>query len=392
MNRTPRRLLSVGHSYVIGANRALAHAMQRVGGGRWEVHVVAPSNFHGKEDLRPAVFAPQPDEPCPVVPVPAYLTRLVHLFLYGWPQLRHALRGPWDIIHAWEEPYILAGAELAACTPRTARYVFRTAQSLNKWYPPPFNLFERYTLNRAAGWICSGQLVAENLGKRSRYADRPMARIPLGVETTVFRPDAAAGESVRGSLGWSEPGPPVIGYLGRFVPEKGLKVLTTALDATKTPWRALFVGGGKLERELRTWAKKYPDDRVRVCTDVTHERVAPYVNAMDILVAPSQTTPRWKEQFGRMLIEGMACGVPVVGSDSGEIPFVIGDDGVVLPEADPAAWAKGLAELLESPARRAELGARGRARAEAAYAWPVVARQHLDFFDRLLDTRQDAAR
>ena len=202
LNVKPRRLLSVGHSYVIGANRALAHAIQRVGGGRWEVYVVAPSNFHGKDDLRPAVFSPQPGEPCPVVRVPAYLTRLVHLFYYGWPQLRHALRGPWDIVHAWEEPYILAGAELAACSPRTAHYVFRTAQSLNKWYPPPFNLFERYTLNRAAGWICSGQLVAKNLSERPRYSDRPMACIPLGVETTVFRPDAAAGESVRRTLGW----------------------------------------------------------------------------------------------------------------------------------------------------------------------------------------------
>ena len=270
-------------------------------------------------------------------------------------------------------------------------FVFRTAQSLNS------GIRRRSTLSvttyRAAGWICSGRLVAENLGKRPRYADRPMACIPLGVETTVFRPNAAAGESVRRSLGWGEPGPPVIGFLGRFVPEKGLKVLTTALDAVKTPWRALFVGGGKLAPDLRAWAEKYTDDRVRVCADVTHERVAPYVNAMDILVAPSQTTPQWKEQFGRMLIEGMACGIPVVGSDSGEIPFVIGDAGIVLPEADTAEWTKELAELLESPARRAELGARGRERAESAYAWPVVARRHIDFFEGLVATpRQQATR
>ena len=192
---------------------------------------------------------------------------------------------------------------------------------------------------------------------------------------------------VRRSLGWAEPGPPVVGYLGRFSAEKGLHVLTAALDALKTTWRALFVGGGKLEGELRTWAARYPDGRVRVCSDVTHDRVPPYLCAMDVLAAPSQTTRRWKEQFGRMLIEGMACGVAVVGSDSGEIPFVIGDAGEVVAESDVPGWTRTLGVLLENPARREELAVRGRERAETSYAWPVVAGKHLDFFESLLAVR-----
>src|SRR5262249_19558919 len=108
--------------------------------------------------------------------------------------------------------------------------------------------------------------------------------------------------------------------------------------------------------------------------------------AMDVLAAPSQTIPRWREQLGRMLIEAMARGVPVAGSDSGEIPYVIADAGLVLPEADPAAWAAGLAALLESPGRRAELAERGLDRAHALFAWPVIARGHLEFFNELLVT------
>ena len=149
------------------------------GGDRWEVHVVAPTYFHGKNDIRPATFVRSPSELCPVEGVHSYLTQFVHVFAYGWPSLRKALSGSWDIVHAWEEPYILAGAELAACVPRRARFVFRTAQSLNKWYPPPFNCFERYVLRRAAGWICSGQLVAANLAKRRGYAKRPWQEFPL---------------------------------------------------------------------------------------------------------------------------------------------------------------------------------------------------------------------
>jgi hypothetical protein len=152
----PLRLLSIGHSYVVGANRRLAHAIQQVAGDRWEVEIAAPAYFHGGNDLRPVAIAPIPNEPCPVTAIPAYFTRKVHLFAYNWGQLRNVLCRKWDVIHAWEEPYILAGAELAACAPRSSKYVFRTAQSLNKRYPPPFNLFEKYVLNRAAGWICSG--------------------------------------------------------------------------------------------------------------------------------------------------------------------------------------------------------------------------------------------
>lgn len=384
MSRSPRRLLSIGHSYVIGANRALAHSVQQAGGGRWEVQVVAPRYFHGKDDLRPATFTACPNEPCEVIPIRAYLTRFVHVFSYGVSSLRHVMKAPWDVVHAWEEPYILAGAELAASVPRSARFVFRTAQSLDKWYPPPFSLFERYTLGRAAGWICSGQLVAENLGKRPRYAARPMARIPLGVDTTIFRPDAAARKEIRCFLNWSESGPPVVGYLGRFVTEKGIRVLRAALDELPTPWRALFLGGGKLEGEMRVWAAGYRDGRIRILTDVPHDRVAPYVSAMDVLAAPSQTTWRWKEQFGRMLIEAMACGVAVAGSDSGEIPHVIGDAGEIVGETDVPSWTRTLGALLEDSRRRSVLGQAGRERVETQYSWPIVGRKHLEFFEKIL--------
>ena len=75
--------------------------------------------------------------------------------------------------------------------------------------------------------------------------------------------------------------------------------------------------------------------------------------------------------------------MPVVGSDSGEIPFVVADAGLVVGEADEPGWAASLVGLLESPARRAELAARGRDRALAEFSWPVVARRHLEFFDEL---------
>src|SRR5207248_3079132 len=106
------------------------------------------------------------------------------------------------------------------------------------------------------------------------------------------------------------------------------------------------------------WARRH-GKRVRVVTGVRHADVPRYLNAMDILCAPSQTTPHWREQFGRMLVEAFACGVPVIGSDSGEIPYVIDKSGLIVAETDEPAWRKALTELVESPTRRRELVARG---------------------------------
>jgi glycosyltransferase involved in cell wall biosynthesis len=175
-----------------------------------------------------------------------------------------------------------------------------------------------------------------------------------------------------------------VGYLGRFVAEKGVGLLTAALDGVKTPWRALFVGGGPLEAELRAWAGRFPDGRVRIVNSVPHDTVPQYVASMDILAAPSQTTPRWKEQLGRMLIEAMACGVAVVGSDSGEIPHVIGEAGEIVAEADVAGWTRTLGALIEDPGRRRKLAEAGRDRAVTRFAWPIIGEKHLEFFEEIL--------
>jgi glycosyltransferase involved in cell wall biosynthesis len=374
----PRKLLTIAHSYVVGLNRRLAHEIARAGADRWEVTAVAPRFVHG--DLRPiALEGHRDDELLRLETVPLYFSRRIHIALYGL-RLRQLLAQNWDLVHCWEEPYVLAGAQVAALTRRTNPLVFWTAQNISKTYPPPFSWLEHYCLRRCAAWLACGQSVVDALLPRG-YAARPYRIIPLGVDLEHFRPDPVAGSAVRAGLGWSPDGPPVIGYLGRFVPEKGVRLLVEALDGVTTSWRALFVGGGPLEGELRGWAARRPE-QVRIVTDVPHNLVPGHLCAMDVLCAPSQTTPRWREQLGRMLIEAFACGVPVVGSDSGEIPHVVGDFGLVVPESDVAGWSNTLAALLESPSRRRELAERGHSRAQD-FSWARIARQHLDLFEMI---------
>jgi glycosyltransferase involved in cell wall biosynthesis len=401
----PRKLLSIGHSYVVALNRRLVNEIARLGKGEWEVTTVAPSFLHG--DLRPMHLEADPNEICQLKAVPVYLSQRIHVMTYGW-QLKQILQQGWDLVHSWEEPYILAGGQIAWWMPKETPLVYRTAQSRtssyldrflpnrtplvyfsfqshSKLYPPPFDWIERYSMSRASGWICSGHTVAEALKPRPGYS-LPMRLIPLGVDVNHFYPAPDAGLQIRRSLEWEEQGAPVIGYLGRLVPDKGLDLLMQVLDRLQTPWRALFVGTGPMEATLQAWANRHPD-RVRICTTVKHDEVPQYLNAMDILCAPSQTMPHWKEQFGRMLVEAFACGVPVVGSDSGEIPYVIQNAGVVVGEKDEQGWVEALSDLLDSPSRREELAAKGLQRAHSVYAWPVIAKQHLEFFTELLDSR-----
>jgi phosphatidylinositol alpha-1,6-mannosyltransferase len=370
-----RRLLTIAHSYCVDLNRRLAQELAL--GGDWDVTAVGPARFRG--DFGWHTLQPGLHEPCTVVPVSVHFSRSMHLMLYG-RALTKLLRAPWDLVHCWEEPYVAAAAQVALATSRRVPLVFATFQNISKQYPPPFNWIERRTMARASGIIAFGRTVFDVVSPRTPRGT-PIRVISPGVDVTQFGTDSTARSAVFDRYGWTE-GIPVVGFLGRFVTEKGCLFLTRVLDRLEMPWRALFVGFGPLEAELRAWSRRH-GDRVRIETAVQHDDVPRYLNAMDVLCAPSQTTDGWREQFGRMLIEAFACGVPVVGSDSGEIPYVVADAGVVVGEGDADGWREAIARLLADPGLRADLAGRGRRRAVASFAWPIVARRHLDFFDEL---------
>jgi glycosyltransferase involved in cell wall biosynthesis len=371
-----RRLLTIGHSYCVTLNRRLADAIAK--GGTWEVTAVGPARFRGDFGWHDLVA--EPGEACEVMSLPVHFGSRVATMMYGG-RLRRLLRQPWDVVHCWEEPYVAAAAQVAMWTPRRTPLVFSTFQNIAKWYPPPFNFIEQYAMSRAQGVIAFGETILDVLRERG-FSRVPVRVIPPGVDLSTFAPDPRARLEVREALGWPE-SVPVVGFVGRLVPQKGIHVLTTVLDRLAVPWRALFVGTGPLESTLRAWIGRHPGRAVLQST-VKHDEVGRFLNAMDILAAPSQTTNRWREQFGRMLIEAMACGVPVVASDSGEIPHVVGNAGLLVREDDLDAWQVAIERLLSDSDRRQAFSREGRCRVGARYAWPVIARQHEEFFESLI--------
>ena len=118
--------------------------------------------------------------------------------------------------------------------------------------------------------------------------------------------------------------------------------------------------------------------------DADHHRVGDLLTATDVLALPSYATEHWDEQFGHVLIEAMAAACPVVGTDSGEIPHVIGDAGMVVPERDVAQLRACLQRLIEDSSLRARLAARGRTRVERHFAHRRVAQRLARCFARSL--------
>ena len=154
---------------------------------------------------------------------------------------------------------------------------------------------------------------------------------------------------------------PVIAYVGRLTEPKGCEVmlqLLQRLDPTEQ-WSFLAMGSGPYERRFEKLGKELGiSDRVKVML-LNHDEVADVLPACDILIYPSQTTRNWREQFGRMTIEAFASGVAVIGSSSGEIPYIVGDAGIVVQEDDVDQWVESVEGLLRDEDKRSELAARG---------------------------------
>lgn len=134
----------------------------------------------------------------------------------------------------------------------------------------------------------------------------------------------------------------VVGYIGRLSKEKGVDVLLQSIANVGV--KCIIVGSGSEKQNLMRLAKKIGIlDKITWFSAVKYEEVPEYLQKINVLVLPSRTTKIWKEQFGRILIEAMASGVYVVGSDCGDIPNVIDKYGFVFPEGD----VKKVSEILK---------------------------------------------
>ncbi len=175
----------------------------------------------------------------------------------------------------------------------------------------------------------------------------------------------------------------MVGYVGRLEQSKGVSTLIHALAESGVECTLLVVGEGPARAEWTSLAQNLGVN-VRWLGKVSNRDIPRYLNCLDVLVLPSETTKHWAEQFGKVIVEAMACEVSVIGSDSGEIPTVIGDAGLVFSERNSTELANRIQLVADNKQLRALLGRKGRQRVLSAYSWDAVAKQTLAFYSELL--------
>jgi len=275
-----------------------------------------------------------------------------------------------DIVHIDEEPYNVATwqALIVARLART-KTLFFSWQNIKRNYPPPFSWGERWVLN-SIDYALVGTDSAGDVWREKGYQGA-MRTIPqFGTDETLFHPRPRNADT-----------PFTIGYIGRLVEEKGIHHLLEACAMLTGDWQLRLVGSGPLRDDLEALAYELGiADRVTWIDWVASTEMPDQYAQLDILALPSLTRPNWKEQFGRVLIEAMACGLPVVGSDSGAIPGVIGNGGLIFPEADIGALAKHLQDLQTKADLRQILGKAGRKRVLDHFTHERIAAATVDVY------------
>lgn len=251
---------------------------------------------------------------------------------------------------------------------------------------PPHRLqAERRIAQEADRIVCASHHEAEILARLYHVPRERMVVIPCGVDTGLFRP--LAQEMARRLLGLPQ-GRPILLFVGRLEPLKGLDALMRAV-ALLPPSVLLLVVGGEEDhagrRSLRDLARSLGvEERVRFQPAVPHPTLPLWYNAADICIIPSLY-----ETFGMVALEAMACGLPVVATKVGGLQETIVDgvSGVLFwpPRADVLAHR--LTELLADEQLRRRLGQEARRRAQA-YAWEKVATQVEALYRQLLGPRR----
>jgi glycosyltransferase involved in cell wall biosynthesis len=196
-------------------------------------------------------------------------------------------------------------------------------------------------------------------------------KMPLGFDPAIFHPDPEARALVRARHNLQFP---VIAYIGRMVEGKGMEFLIEALGTLMNlEWHFLVddfgsTGPGDYADQMRRRIAANPELAGRTKPfHADHQEIAAYMNAADVVVAPSCLP----EQYGRVLAEAMACGKAVIASDAGAYPEVVGDCGIVVPQADAKALTAGLKRVLIDSSLRRKLGTRAAERALGALSLKV---------------------
>ncbi|MEA5505778.1 hormogonium polysaccharide biosynthesis glycosyltransferase HpsO [Halotia wernerae UHCC 0503] len=389
------KILVASHTYIVDLNCEKLRALSQLEPGI-EVTVVVPKSWKPGGVQNKTIEAQYQDEGTfRIVPVTNFSQNHQGLLTFGTDLISLLRQFHPQIIQVEQGSRSLAYTQMIALNQLLrlkAKNVFFTWWNLPYELKLPIALLEKYNLNHSHGIISGNQDGAEVLRQRG-YEGAIKVMPQLGVDESLFTPKRQPKLATKLGITSNDF---VVGFVGRFVQEKGLLTLLKALTTLQAqPWKLLLLGRGIIQEELiKIATENNIRERLLIIESVPHHEVTNYINLMSTLVLPSETTYNfktltsvgWKEQFGHVIIEAMACQVPVIGSDSGEIPHVIGNAGLVFPEGDAIALANCLMQLIEKPDFAQSLGEMGYQKAMVKYTNKALAKQQFEFYQELINS------
>ena len=230
--------------------------------------------------------------------------------------------------------------------------------------------FLKWNLRNADVVHAISQKLAQNAG---RFRAKRVVVIPNGVDGSTFK--SMDKKKLREQYGFSIDAKIVVS-VARLVPVKGLDYLIKAVSLllqTDNKINLLIIGDGSQRAELEELISELKlDNRVRLMGTIPHEQIAGFLNLADVFVLPSLS-----EGLGIAIIEAMACGIPVIGTNVDGIPDIIkdNDNGVLVPPGDAEALAGAIDKLLQDEELRGKLAVRGLEEVEQRFQWENIYQQ-----------------
>jgi glycosyltransferase involved in cell wall biosynthesis len=373
------RVLFISHAYVVGVNQGKLDAISQIPGV--EVGLLAPSNWQALEWNR-ALPLENPYPQLHLYSAPVVFTGRVGAHFYApWTLWKVLADFQPDIIQVEAEVFSLCAFEVATCARMMGKpmVVFGWENQLRQ-LPLGRRLTCQFVLDTAKAIIPGNQDGAQIL-QQWNYRGLVEVMPQMGVDPQFFNPSLKSDTLV-------DPGNFRIGFLGRLAHSKGIDLIFQAvalLQQRGINSQIILCGSGPEEAALKKLAADlHITDRIVWRGAVPHERAPVELSQFDVLVLPSRSTPTWKEQFGHVSIEAMSMGIPVIGSNSGEIPHVIGRNDLVFPEEDANALADILARAIADVPWREEVGEYGRNRVRQLYTHDRIAQRLVALWQQIL--------
>jgi glycosyltransferase involved in cell wall biosynthesis len=372
------RVLFISHAYVVGVNQGKLEAIDQI--PNVEVGLLAPSNWKALEWNRALPLeCPYPN--LQLYSAPVLFTGRVGAYFYApWKVWKVVQDFQPDIIQVEAEVFSLCAFEVAILARMTGKpiVIFGWENQLRqlpllRWQICQFVL-------RTASAIIPGNQDGANIMKKWDYQGLLEVMPQMGVDPHFFTPSPT---SITTAATFR------IGFLGRLAHSKGIDIIfkaVTQLRDRNIHIQVILCGSGPEEAKLRNLAESLQiTDLILWRGAVPHDQAPAELRQFDVLVLPSRSTATWKEQFGHVLIEAMSMGIPVVGSDSGEIPNVIGRADLVFPEEDHETLANILARLSDDQEWRQSAGQYGIERVQQLYSHKQIAHRLISLWNMILN-------